>query len=77
MHDAARELLQLKNKQLNIEDYRAFIEKQQGVIQQLLLLKDKLVGTFHSFDSLTGAINRNALNIIVLKEQARRNQVIS
>ncbi|MCW9032010.1 MAG: diguanylate cyclase [Gammaproteobacteria bacterium] len=71
MHDAARELLQVTQKQPALEDYRAFIQKQQSVIQQLLKLKDKLVGTFHSFDSLTGAVNRDAFNIIVVNEQAR------
>lgn len=71
MHDAARELLLLKNNQPNIEEYRAFIEKQQEVIQQLLQLKDKLLGTFHSFDSLTGAITRDAFNHIISNERAR------
>lgn len=71
MHDAARELLNIKEKQFSVEEYRAFIQKQQGVIQQLLQLKDKLIGSFHSFDSLTGAVNRDAFNIIALNEQAR------
>lgn len=71
MHDAARKLLLQPNKQYDIEEYRGFIRKQQEVIKQLLRLKDKLVGTFHSFDSLTGAINRDAFNIIALNEQAR------
>lgn len=71
MHDAARELLQLREKNYDIEQYRGFIKKQQEVIQQLLRLKDKLVGTFHSFDSLTGAINRDAFNILAFNEMAR------
>lgn len=71
MHDAARELLQANKEQLNLNDYRAFIKKQKAVIQRLLQLKDKLVGTFHSFDSLTGALNRDAFNLIALNEQAR------
>lgn len=71
MHDAARELLQKNIESPDLDEYRAFIKKQQQVIQQLQHLKDKLVGTFHSFDSLTGAINRDAFNIIALNEQAR------
>ena len=74
MHDEARELLLLQDaqdKQYDLDEYRAFIKKQQEVIHKLLRLKDKLVGTFHSFDSLTGAVNRDAFNIIALNEQAR------
>lgn len=72
MHDAARELLKRKDlHKLNIDDYRLFINKQQLVIQKLLKLKDKLVGSFHSFDSLTGAINRDAFYYILEQEQTR------
>ena len=71
MHDAARELLRVKQQNYDINQYRDFIQKQQNVINQLSLLKDKLVGTFHSFDSLTGAVNRDAFNIIAFNEEAR------
>ena len=71
MHDAARDLLQKNLESPNLDEYRAFIKKQQQVIHQLQLLKDKLVGSFHSFDSLTGAVNRDAFNLIALNEKAR------
>jgi diguanylate cyclase (GGDEF)-like protein len=71
MHDAARELLLQKSKVYGLSEYRGFIKKQQEVIQKLSRLKDKLVGTFHSFDSLTGALNRDAFNLIAFNEQAR------
>jgi len=72
MHEAASDLLKRKDlDKLNIDDYRDFIKKQQEVIQNLLKLKDKLVSFFHSFDSLTGAINRDAFYYIVGQEQAR------
>ena len=70
MHNAARELL--KNLESpDLDEYRDFIKKQQQVIQQLQHLKDKLVSSFHSFDPLTGAVNRDAFNIIALNEKAR------
>jgi len=72
MHDAARDLLLNKAEVLlELEAYQNFIQKQQEVIQLLLKLKDKLVGTFHSYDSLTGAVNRSAFNLFAQKEQAR------
>ena len=74
MHDAARELVQDTKQQVDLNKYRVFIKKQQDVIQQLLLLKDKLVGSFHSFDSLTGALNRSAFNLIALNEESRIKQ---
>lgn len=74
MHDAARELSQLCTRNCDLDEYRHFIKSQQEVNQKLLRLKDKLIGTFHSFDSLTGAVNRDAFNVIAMNEQARVNR---
>lgn len=77
MHDEARHIAQ-KAKQgeaVSVGEYRSFIHKQQELIRKINTIRDNLHTVLLSFDSLTGALSREAFMLILHQEyeQFRRS----
>ncbi|MDF2179778.1 diguanylate cyclase [Aliiglaciecola sp. CAU 1673] len=69
MHDAARSLIEdfVESMPLAIEKYRFLANKQKELGRLLSNLRDTMVAQQHSFDPLTGLINRKFISLILEK----------
>lgn len=72
MHDKARELVEkfYNSNQINLAEYRSLSDAQKHLILLLVSLRDSIVSQQHSFDPLTGLINRKLMNFILEKNHA-------
>jgi len=82
MHDNARELAHQVNNEHKIiaENYKEFLDNQHHLIDLLTNLRDTLIEHQYCFDSLTGAVNRKSVSLLLEKafENAQRyNHVYS
>lgn len=72
MHDKARELVENFNltREVNLDDYRQVSDKQEKLMKSLVTLRDNLINQQHSFDPLTGLINRKSIGLILEKNHS-------
>jgi len=73
MHDNARQLAKicLDNKSIAVSDYQPFLTNQHHLIGLLNKLHDTLLEHQNCFDTLTGAINRRSISLLL--DQAFEN----
>ncbi len=73
MHNSALVLaVKTKHKEaINTKDYDSFIEKELGLSERMLKLRDELREILSGFDPLTGVLNRQAFYLILSQEYAR------
>ncbi|MBI1423765.1 MAG: diguanylate cyclase [Gammaproteobacteria bacterium] len=73
MHDEARELVEAFQSfnEVELSKYRRLSEKQQELMKLLVSLRDGIIGQQHSFDPLTGLINRKSIRLILEKNHAQ------
>ncbi|MTI64563.1 diguanylate cyclase [Methylophaga sp.] len=72
MHDKARDLVEKFNltREVNLQDYRLVSDKQEKLMKSLVTLRDNLINQQHSFDPLTGLINRKSIALILEKNHS-------
>jgi len=73
MHSHARDLAIScgKKEKIEVDDYHSFLTNQRHLIDLLTKLRDTLIEHEHCFDSLTGAVNRKSVSLLI--EQAFEN----
>lgn len=73
MHDAARDLVlqYQKNEQVSLQDFRTLNSTKAEVVELLSRMRDSIVAQHHSFDGLTGLINRRSIGLILEKNHAQ------
>lgn len=76
MHDNARKLAQLviDEQPIPVDEYQEFLDKQHRLIELLSQMHDTLVEHQHSFDTLTGCLNRKSIGLLLdrMYENMRR-----
>lgn len=67
MHDNARTLAatSIEKTKLSVNDYQQFLDSQHQLISLLSSLKTRLVEQQYVFDSLTGAVNRKSISLLL------------
>lgn len=73
MHQCARHIVQrvARGGRTPVEDYEKFVNQQCDMSQRLRCLRDELKELHYSFDSLTGAVNRQAFFRMLAQEYER------
>lgn len=76
MHEQARELAKsiTEKKVIEVDMYQSFLSNQHYLIELLSCLRDMLVQHEHSFDAVTGAVNRKSITLLLeqIFENAQR-----
>ncbi|MCX4192808.1 diguanylate cyclase [Methylophaga sp. OBS1] len=72
MHDEVRKLVETfkRTREVNLDDYRRVSHKQEKLMKSLVTLRDNLINQQHSFDPLTGLINRKSIGLILEKNHS-------
>jgi len=67
MHDKARKLAQLviDEQPIPVDEYEEFLDKQHRLIELLSQMHDTLIEYQHCFDTLTGALNRKSIALLL------------
>ena len=73
MHDKARTIVErfLKTGKVKLDDYRFLSGKKDELTLLLSNLRDSIINQQHSFDALTGLINRKSIGLILEKNHAQ------
>lgn len=76
MHDKARALakISIKAQPIDPNEYGLFLSNQHYLIDLLIQLREKVIDHRYSLDSLTGAVNRRSISLLLEQEfeQAKR-----
>ena len=72
MHDSARELVvvYLSHQKVELDTYRKLCVKQQALMELLTNFRDRIISRQHSFDPMTGLINRRSIDLLLEKNHA-------